>query len=342
MCIILLYIMQDLFEDLGINETFTKQLPKQKKFNKIKMNIPQREDYNMMADLLELPMTKKKERYLFVIVDLFSNEFDIEPLTNKDPKSVLESMKKCFKRSFINKPYATLRTDGGSEFKGVFHKYLFDESILHKTALANRHKQLANVEALNKQLGRVFNGYMNMKEKKTGEKYMEWTDIIGKVRIKLNKIRKNTTILEIPFLPQNKKAKYNIGDFVYEKLDWPEDALGKKQPTSSFRTGDNRFSEIAKKIIIINPFPDEPYFRYVLEGMTNVSYSESELMKSDETESKFKVKQIINKRKVKNKLEYKVWFDKELKKSAVWLPKTQLIQDGLIEYIKEYEKANKK
>lgn len=53
--------MQDLFEDLGINETFTKQLPKQKKFNKIKMNIPQREDYNMMADLLELPMTKKKK-----------------------------------------------------------------------------------------------------------------------------------------------------------------------------------------------------------------------------------------------------------------------------------------
>jgi hypothetical protein len=38
---------------------------------------------------------------------------------------------------------------------------------------------------------------------------------------------------------------------------------------------------------------DEPYFRYILEGMPNVSYSEYELIKSKEKETKYIVKDII-------------------------------------------------
>ncbi len=135
-------------------------------FNNIRNNVPQKEDYNMMADLLELPKTKNGYRYLLVIVDLFSREFDIEPLKNKEPKNVLDAMKKCFGRKHLNKTYASLRTDSGNEFKGVFHKWLFDNNILHKVALPNRHKQLSTVESLNKQLGRLFNGYMNKKNLK--------------------------------------------------------------------------------------------------------------------------------------------------------------------------------
>lgn len=41
-------------------------------------------------------------------------------------------MKKIFTRDFLNKHYASLQTDDGKEFKGIFHKYLYDESILHK------------------------------------------------------------------------------------------------------------------------------------------------------------------------------------------------------------------
>ena len=44
----------------------------------------------------------------------------------------------------------------------------------------------------------------------------------------------------------------------------------------------------------------------------------------------------------KNKvIYYKVWFNRELKKNALWLSKTQLLEDDLDEYIKEYEESIK-
>ena len=49
---------------------------------------------------------------------------------------------------------------------------------------------MAPVERLNRDLGRLFNGYMNKIEKKTNKVYREWTDIIDSVREKLNIFRK--------------------------------------------------------------------------------------------------------------------------------------------------------
>ena len=218
--------MDKLIKKLKIDETFTKEPHrKQKKFNKIKNNIPMKEDYNFMADLLSLPETKKGYKYLLSVVDLATDEFDIEPLINKTPDAVLEEFKKMIKRTYIKKPYASVRTDNGTEFKGVFHKWLYDDSILHKVNLPNRHKQMANVEHLNKQLGRLFNGYMNKKEEETGEVYKEWTDILVFVRKELNKIRKkqiNYNIDNIPIFDYKKagKPKFKIKDLVHEKLDW--------------------------------------------------------------------------------------------------------------------------
>ena len=58
-------------------------------------------------------------------------------------------MLKMFKRSHIKLPYVSIRTDGGAEFKGVFHKYLYDHNILPKISSPYRHKQMENVEVLN-------------------------------------------------------------------------------------------------------------------------------------------------------------------------------------------------
>ncbi len=138
---------KELLESLNINEKFNKRIRKQKEYNHVKDNVPLVEDYNMMADLLYLP-AYNGYKYLFVIVDLASDEFDIEPIKNKEPETVLKAMLKCFKRGYISKPEYTLKTDGGKEFKGVF-----------------------NVESLNRQLARLFNGYMNAIEVKTGKVY---------------------------------------------------------------------------------------------------------------------------------------------------------------------------
>ena len=53
--------MKALLKSFNIDENFTKpRLEKQPVYNHIKNNIPRIEDYNFMADLVEMPETKNK------------------------------------------------------------------------------------------------------------------------------------------------------------------------------------------------------------------------------------------------------------------------------------------
>jgi hypothetical protein len=296
------------------------------------------EDYNFMADLLFLPTTKKKNKYLLVVVDLWSNDFDIEPLKDKEATSVLTAFKKIIKRPFINMPKASIRTDGGTEFKGVFKKYLYDNSILHRVAEPYRHQQLSNVENLNKTLGRIFNGYMNAKEEELGYTYDEWDDIIPYVRDELNKIRHRTDgdpYNDVMETSTNQEPKYKIGDLVYRKLERPKNALGYNQSTTNFRMGDYRFDiKQPRKIKKILYYPNN--IRYLLDGHNNVSYTEVELKPSKEQSEKYVIKKILGKKKVNRKVYYLIWWDKHLKKNATFEPETELIKDGLKSLLDEY------
>ena len=295
-----------------------------------------------MADIIELPETKNKYKYLLSVVDLATDEFDIEPLRTKLPKEVLDAYKSMFKRKYIKKPFATLRTDNGNEFKGIFTKWLEDEDIFHKVNLPNRHTQMANIEALNKQLGRLFNGYMNNKEEATGKVYREWDDIIELVRKELNSIRKKKlkkyNINDYPVPDITTKPKFKTGDIVHYKLDWAENALGNKQPTPFFRVGDYRYSRVPKKIIKSLYFNDEPYYRYTLEGMPNASYSEYQLIPSKEKETKYKVKSIIGKRTKNKQIEYLIWWKGYKKSQSSWEPANKLLEDGFENEINNYDK----
>jgi hypothetical protein len=333
--------MKALLNKLNIDETFTKQRPiKQPVYNKFKNNLPLKEDYNFMADLIELPETKKKFKYLLTVVDLASDEFDIEPLKTKTPAEVLEAFKTMIKRKHIKLPYASIRTDNGNEFKGSFNKYLTEQGVLHKKNLPNRHKQMANVEALNKQLVRLFNGYMNGKEKKLKKIYREWTDIINIVRTDLNEYRKKTYNNPLPKSTFDYKKvgepKFKLGDIVHYRLDRAENALGNKQPTPNFRVGDYRYSAVPKKIINVSIFNDEPYYRYILDGMPNVSYSKYELILSNKKDTKFKVKKLLEKKRIKGKLHYLVWWIGYKKSEATWEPMDKLIEDGFGDEINEF------
>jgi len=77
---------------------------------------------------------------------------------------------------------------------------------------------------------------MNHIEEKTGKIYKNWDDIINKVRIGLNKIRRvklnKFDINDYPFFINHNIPKFKIGQVVHYKLDTPENALGNKQPTS--------------------------------------------------------------------------------------------------------------
>lgn len=337
---------KDLLDSLSIDEKFTKPPRKQKIFNKIKDNVTPIEHFNYMADLLELPLTKDGYRYCFVIVDLATNTFDIEPIKNKESNTVLNAMKSVFKRKILTKPEMSLTTDGGTEFKSVFHKWLEDQEINHKTARPYRHKQLANVESLNKQLARLFNGYMNSNERKTKTVNKEWDEAIPVVRRELNKLRKHKLPedifeMEPPNINLKATPKFNVGDLVYVKLEIPKNALGNRQDTNNFRVGDFRFDTAPKKIVKILIYPETPTFRYMVSTMKNVSFSENELMLAEnEEDEKFEVKEIIGKKTVKKKIYYLIWWKGFKKDEATWEPMDQLIEDGVGKLIQEFDDNN--
>ncbi len=120
------------------------------------------------------------------------------------------------------------------------------------------------------------------------------------------------------------------------KLDTPENALGNKQPTSNFRTGDYRYSNAPRKITQILYMNDEPYFRYILEGIKNASYSEYQLIKSKYKHSRYKVKKIIDDRIVNNKREFLIYWQNYKKADSTFEKEAELRKDGIGNLIDEY------
>lgn len=333
---------ENLFKKLKLDETFTTKPNKTKKFDTVKQNAFPKNGYNFMADLLFLPETNEKFKYLLVVVDIWSNAFDIEPLKDKTAENVLLGYKNIIKRPFLNLAKASIKTDNGTEFKSVFAEFLKTNNILHRVTRPNRHQQNANVESLNKQLGRIFMTYLTNKEQEFKKPYNEWMDIIDLVRKELNKVRiipdGNPFSLEpIPYTQQI--PKYKIGDIVMAKLEVPNDGLGNKQNTSNFRMGDVRW-DVNNKLKIIKIFNYPNNIRYMLNTMPNVSFTENELKlsKPEIQEETFEVKKILDKKIVKNKTYYLIWWKRYKKKEATWESLENLVKDGLEDEIDDFNK----
>lgn len=329
-----------LLKELGISENvlkMTQPIKQSKYFTKVKKQVKPKRGHNYMADLLYLPESKEGFKYLLVVVDLWSDEFDIEPLKVRDAKTVLKAYKKMLKRKYIQFPKATFQTDGGSEFKGAFTKFIYDGKAYHRVTAPNRHTQQANVERLNRQLGYWIMNYLNSETEKKGVIVNDWVTILPILRESLNDMRKrkdgnvhkpsSTEII-------TKKPKYKIGDIVHWALDSPIYKTGEKA-NGEFRTGDRRFSISRVKINKVLHYPNKKVpFRYLINNDMNVSYTEPQLMKAnDQSNEFFAVKEIIDKKKVKGKTFYKVrWADYPIGKSS-FEPEEQLIEDGLKSYI---------
>jgi len=262
-------------------------------------------------------------------------------MKNKEAKTTLEAMKRIFSRKILIKPKMSITTDNGGEFKGVFDKFCKDNDIDHRYTVPNRHKQLGNVENLNKQLGRLFNGYMNRIEKETLEPFVEWVDIVDDVRREFNKIKRENPpkIQDEPDFNLAAVPKYKKGEFVYYKLDWPRNALNKEQPTATFRVGDYRWSTEKKKIEEVLFYPGRVPFRYMLNDLMNVSFTEDELKsaKGGPDAETFQVKKIIDQKKERGVTYYLVWWVGYLKKNSTWEAEQQLIEDGLQAEIDKYK-----
>jgi hypothetical protein len=310
--------MKALKQNFGIDDTYTKlyrRPTRADEMTKVKDQIPLVEGYNQMIDILHLPTDKFGYNKLLVIVDIATDAFDIEKMRGESVDETLAAFHKIMKRGIVKFPYASVLTDGGSSFKGYFHKYLYDRGVNHRTARVGRHKQLSNVDNLCRQLGDVFNGIMNKKEAETGKQSKAWTYAIDDVREKLNVYRKSRvkktpkdiTTYEYPIfdntVPKMKfkrekggdikqdlddypieeqiytqiKPKYKVGDLVNVLLEEPRTMLDKKQPTKNFRMGDLRLEKKKRKIIKVLYYSGNVPYRYLIEGLPNASYTEQEL-----------------------------------------------------------------
>jgi hypothetical protein len=264
-------------------------------------------------------------------------------MKTKTSKEVLLAFKTIFKRGIVPMPKASIRTDNGGEFKSVVDKYFYDNNILHLWSLADRHKQMSNVENLNKQVVRVLYTYLQNKSMELQTDYVEWTDIIDELRHNLNDAKKHPKDVDLnKYVPSeinmDHEPKFKKDDLVYRRLEVPVDKFGNKLHNTKFRQGENRYEMIPRKIIQVLAYSSSPNpWRYILDTLENVSYAEAELIKANETEEKFIVRKIIGKKTEKKIIYYLVWWKKKLKKDATWEPRSKLLEDNLDEYIKEYE-----
>ena len=330
--------MHKIFKSLGVERQIENTKVVQNtwnSFNNVKDNIPHKADYNFAGDTLDLPTTKKGYKHLLVVVDLATDEFDMEPMKSTQSQEALKAFQAMFKRKFIQKPYASMRTDGGPEFKGEFHSWLVNENIMHKVALANRHKQNANVESLNRQISRLLFALMNKVEEDTKKPFNEWTEFVEDVRSELNAHRKkkegDPVNDEYP-VPDVVEPTFKVGDIVYRKSDVPLSALGHQQPTNNFRMGDYRWDLVPRKIVKVLSYSGRNPIRYMLDNLPNVSYAEPELkLATNETHEKLVIKKFIAKKiqtiKGKRQVFYKVWWKGYPKSLSTWEPEAQLKKD---------------
>lgn len=337
---------KDVIKDVGINEFFTKADTKQK-YNKFVTAVVPEKDFNYMSDLIELPTTSQGFKWLIVVLDLATNLFDIEPMKNKTAETTRNAFKMIVKRGILGLPEISLKSDGGTEFKGAFEKYLTDHGIMHKTAKAYRKQQMGPVEGLNSTIARILMTYLNDKSVEIDEDYYNWTDILDLVRKEVNKYRKRdlTKLKEYQdkryFDPNVEgETEFNIGDFVHWKMDRPTDILGNAINDNKFRKEDRIFSIETRQITDILCYPSAPYYRFKLQDMVDVSYSASELKLSKQQGDFYEVKAIVDKTVDADGVTfYKVWWKGYLKAEAEWVEKDQLIEDGIGDAIDEYEES---
>jgi len=209
------------------------------------------------------------------------------------------------KSDYLTIPKYSLITDSGSEFKGLFQNYLFNESIFHKTIMKGNHTAMSPIDNLCYQLGKILNDYMSSVELQTGKVYRQWPDIIDTVIIEMNKIRKRelpdinefdtrfvNDIKQIRKISNNKKTgekietieqefikpKFRVGQYVYVLLKTPKNILGKNQSTLNFRAGDMTVDPERREITEVLMMNGKgPLYRYLVDGYRHVSFSESQL-----------------------------------------------------------------
>lgn len=309
----------------------------------------------MQCDLLYLP-DDRNYKYALVCVDVGSGLTDAEPLKERDAAAVLAAFKKITSREPLkNSPTYILQSDSGSEFKGVFAKYINSLGVSIRYGKAGRSRQQAYVEQRNKIIGQALFHRMTAQEILTEEQSNHWTSRLKVVIKAINKYiaeKKPATTPKSrePYIPKG-TIMLSVGQPVRVMLDKPEDTFQNKLH-GTFRSSDIRWSRAISHVSNIIIDDNEPIL-YQLDGKPSPAYTFNQLQVVDVdnlqaprgdlvvegTPSTFVVQAIKDKRKEKNKIEYLIqWKGYPDPTTYTWEKRTELLQKPKIKaMIEKYD-----
>jgi hypothetical protein len=360
--------MDKYYEDFGLTKIKDKEwLQKQELHNLFKrpqkrksINTPHfnqtyAENVDHQADLLFLP-NDNGYKYALVVTDLATRISDAEPLKNKTANDVKSAFETIYDRGILKLP-EFIYTDPGTEFKGAVKKYFEDNDVSIKYGKAGRHSQIALVERTNQYLAKAIFRRMQAQEILTGQKSVEWVDDLPKFIKAMNKVRK-----KLPPKPATGSSVcsgdacklLDIGTKVRAILDNPIDYVSEKKLHGKFRITDIRWDpqiRIIKDIILL---PGRPPI-YLLNDIKNINkidnsvgYTKEQLQvipKDEEApnpkvirgkQTTYVIKKILDKKKVKGKIYYKIRWKGYSEDQDTWEPRTSLIEDVPI-LVEEFE-----
>lgn len=105
--------------------------------------------------------------------------------------------------------------------------------------------------------------------------------------------------------------------------------------------GDYRWDKLPRKVLQVLVYSGQEPYRYILKDLPNASFTERQLRKATEKEEVWKVREIIGKKTVKKVVYYLVWWKGYTKDESTYEPKHKLVEDGLEDLIKEFERKRK-
>ena len=123
-----------------------RQTKPKRVFNSINSTKPL-EQVNIDLMVMDKIATKKGNRgfsYALVIIDIYSRYLWVIPIKTKSGSDSLAGWKRAFPKG--SRQPKNITSDSGSEFKGVFGKYLRDNNISHRTVEVGDHRSLGLVD----------------------------------------------------------------------------------------------------------------------------------------------------------------------------------------------------
>ena len=83
---------KDVLDKLDIDEKFTTKPKQSKHKNQFINSIVAEKDWNYQSDLLHLPITKNGFKYLLVVTDVATRNFDFEPMKTTKSEETVKAM----------------------------------------------------------------------------------------------------------------------------------------------------------------------------------------------------------------------------------------------------------